>query len=181
MLRVFFLASFYHTGEQVEAVAYDTPIPGYGTKNTNNLRLWSAKPSSEFNLESFNTGDYVAAILNKQRAETISSVLYPNDRTYQVNKYSDFKRYNVTCAYTLFNDSFFFGRGGGMMMMLITGKGASFEAATFFRVGISARYCSTIQGVWARVFRVSSAHFDTAQRHAPCDCHSRADAHFDGP
>eukprot|EP00850_Spirogloea_muscicola_P022180 SM000281S10748 [mRNA] locus=s281:23326:29383:+ [translate_table: standard] len=70
-------------GEQIEAVAYDNPIPGYGTGNTINLRLWAGRPSTEFDLQSFNTGDYVAAILTKQRAETISSVLYPDDRTYQ--------------------------------------------------------------------------------------------------
>jgi starch phosphorylase len=73
----------WHAGEEVLAVAYDTPVPGWKTPNTNNLRLWSAKPAREFDLESFNTGDYVAAILAKQRAETISSVLYPDDRTYQ--------------------------------------------------------------------------------------------------
>ena len=55
----------------------------FGTSNTINLRLWSAKPSKEFDLEAFNTGDYVKSILNKQRAETISSVLYPDDRTYE--------------------------------------------------------------------------------------------------
>ena len=71
------------SGEEVTAVAYDTPIPGWNTPNTINLRLWSAKPSREFDLESFNTGDYVQAILAKQRAETISAVLYPDDRTYQ--------------------------------------------------------------------------------------------------
>lgn len=70
-------------GETVEAVAYDNPIPGYLTNNTINLRLWAAKPSGEFDLQSFNTGDYVTAILSKQRAEAISSVLYPDDRTYQ--------------------------------------------------------------------------------------------------
>jgi starch phosphorylase len=69
--------------EIIEAVAYDNPIPGFGTENTTNLRLWGAKPAEDFDLESFNTGDYVAAILNKQRAETISAVLYPDDRTYQ--------------------------------------------------------------------------------------------------
>ena len=69
--------------EAVLAVAYDNPIPGWNTPNTINLRLWSAKPSMEFDLESFNTGDYVQAILAKQRAETISAVLYPDDRTYQ--------------------------------------------------------------------------------------------------
>ena len=48
-------------GEEVSAVAYDNPIPGWNTPNTINLRLWSAKPSREFDLESFNTGDYVQA------------------------------------------------------------------------------------------------------------------------
>eukprot|EP00897_Mesotaenium_endlicherianum_P009552 jgi/Mesen1/8625/ME000050S08033 len=79
-------------GEQVQAVAHDNPIPGYGTANTINLRLWAGKPSTEFDLQSFNTGDYVTAILSndlcsggarRQRAEAISSVLYPDDRTYQ--------------------------------------------------------------------------------------------------
>lgn len=63
--------------------AYDTPIPGFKTKNTINLRLWAAKPDREFDLQAFNTGDYVQAILSKQRAETLSSVLYPDDRTYE--------------------------------------------------------------------------------------------------
>ncbi len=44
---------------QVTAVAYDNPIPGFGTRNCINLRLWAAKPSREFDLEAFNTGDYV--------------------------------------------------------------------------------------------------------------------------
>ncbi|KAI8031451.1 Glycogen phosphorylase 1 [Camellia lanceoleosa] len=44
-------------GETVEAVAYDNPIPGYGTRNTINLRLWAAKPSNQYDLESFNTGE----------------------------------------------------------------------------------------------------------------------------
>ena len=44
---------------QVTAVAYDNPIPGFKTDNTINLRLWAAKPDREFDLEAFNTGDYV--------------------------------------------------------------------------------------------------------------------------
>ena len=44
---------------QVTAVAYDNPIPGYNTNNTINLRLWAAKPDTEFDLEAFNTGDYI--------------------------------------------------------------------------------------------------------------------------
>ncbi len=41
------------------AIAYDNPIPGFHTRNTINLRLWAAKPGQEFDLEAFNTGDYV--------------------------------------------------------------------------------------------------------------------------
>ncbi|KAJ4977024.1 hypothetical protein NE237_002130 [Protea cynaroides] len=70
-------------GEMVEAVAYDNPIPGYGTRNTINLRLWAAKPSGQDDMESYNTGDYINAIVNRQKAETISCVLYPDDRSYQ--------------------------------------------------------------------------------------------------
>lgn len=68
-------------GEQVMALAYDTPIPGFQTNNTMNLRLWEAKPMNEFDLDAFNTGAYVDAIMEKQRAEAISAVLYPNDNT----------------------------------------------------------------------------------------------------
>ncbi len=46
---------------QVTAIAYDNPIPGFATANTINLRLWAAKPGQEFDLEAFNTGDYVQA------------------------------------------------------------------------------------------------------------------------
>lgn len=73
----------WNPGESVTAVAYDCPIPGFATDNTNNLRLWAAKPDREFDLQAFNTGDYVQAILSRQRAETLSSVLYPDDRTYE--------------------------------------------------------------------------------------------------
>ncbi|XP_022878119.1 glycogen phosphorylase 1-like isoform X2 [Olea europaea var. sylvestris] len=70
-------------GETVEAVAYDNPIPGYGTRNAINLRLWAAKPSGQYDLESYNTGDYINAVVNRQKAEIISNVLYPDDRSYQ--------------------------------------------------------------------------------------------------
>ena len=73
----------WNAGETVTAVAFDNPIPGYRTNNTINLRLWASRPDREFDLEAFNTGDYVQAILARQRAETLSSVLYPDDRTYQ--------------------------------------------------------------------------------------------------
>ncbi|KAA0057014.1 glycogen phosphorylase 1-like [Cucumis melo var. makuwa] len=68
---------------QIEAVAYDNPIPGYGTRNTITLRLWAAKPSNQHDMEAYNTGDYIDAVVNRQRAETISSILYPDDRSHQ--------------------------------------------------------------------------------------------------
>ncbi|KAJ5554020.1 hypothetical protein N7513_003979 [Penicillium frequentans] len=73
-------ANSWENGEVVQAVAYDVPIPGYGTKTTNNLRLWSSKASTgEFDFQKFNAGDYESAVADQQRAETISAVLYPND------------------------------------------------------------------------------------------------------
>lgn len=66
-------------GERVLAVAVDFPIPGFNTTNTNNLRLWNAKPTNEFDFTKFNSGDYQQSVLEQQKAESITSVLYPND------------------------------------------------------------------------------------------------------
>ncbi len=63
----------------VNAVAYDTPIPGYRVNNVNLLRLWSAEAVDSFDFEEFNTGDYFGAVEEKIKAENISKVLYPND------------------------------------------------------------------------------------------------------
>lgn len=68
-------------GEIIRAVAYDSPIPGYDTYNTLNLRLWNAQPAKEFDLSSFSRGDYYGAVAEKEGSEKISSVLYPNDST----------------------------------------------------------------------------------------------------
>ena len=66
-------------GEVVMAMAYDVPIPGYKTDTVNSLRLWAAKSTREFNLESFNAGDYLSAVQDKSISESLSKVLYPND------------------------------------------------------------------------------------------------------
>jgi starch phosphorylase len=71
----------WESGEVVLAMAYDTPIPGYNTWNTNNLRLWRSRPCNEFRFEQFNQGNYFGAISERQSAEYITSVLYPNDST----------------------------------------------------------------------------------------------------
>jgi len=65
--------------QQVLGMPYDTPIAGYGTGSVNTLRLWRARASSEFDLRVFNDGDYEKAVLDKNRSETISKVLYPSD------------------------------------------------------------------------------------------------------
>jgi starch phosphorylase len=62
-------------------VPYDTPVAGYGTKTVNFLRLWASKASQEFDLAAFNKGGYVDAVEEKVLGETISKVLYPNDKT----------------------------------------------------------------------------------------------------
>ncbi|KAM5581260.1 alpha-1,4 glucan phosphorylase L isozyme, chloroplastic/amyloplastic [Rosa sericea] len=67
-------------GEDIEAVAYDVPIPGYKTKTTINLRLWSTKaPSEDFDLYSFNSGEHTKACEALANAEKICYVLYPGD------------------------------------------------------------------------------------------------------
>ncbi|KAK9750693.1 hypothetical protein RND81_02G214300 [Saponaria officinalis] len=69
-------------GEDIKAVAYDVPIPGYKTKNTINLRLWSTKlPSQDFDLHAFNAGDHAKAYEPLTNAEKICYVLYPGDES----------------------------------------------------------------------------------------------------
>jgi glycogen phosphorylase len=65
----------------VLGVPYDIPIAGYGTKTVNFLRLWASKATEEFDLATFNRGGYVEAVREKAVGESISKVLYPNDKT----------------------------------------------------------------------------------------------------
>ena len=65
--------------QRVRAVPYDMPIIGYDTKNINTLRLWQAEPIEEFDFKAFNNQEYIEALAEKNRAEDISRVLYPND------------------------------------------------------------------------------------------------------
>jgi glycogen phosphorylase len=67
--------------DEVYAMAYDYPVPGYRNDTVNTLRLWSAKSSRDFNLDYFNSGDYIKAVEDKSSSETISKVLYPDDQT----------------------------------------------------------------------------------------------------
>jgi starch phosphorylase len=65
----------------VLAMAYDTLIPGGAVRAVNTLRLWSATASTEIDLDSFNRGNYTAAVEEKNRSENVSRVLYPDDST----------------------------------------------------------------------------------------------------
>jgi len=63
----------------VLAVPYDTPVPGYRNDTINTLRLWKAAATDEFDLGEFNAGSYPEAVAEKNDAEHITMVLYPND------------------------------------------------------------------------------------------------------
>ena len=63
----------------VMAMACDMLVPGYQNDHVINMRLWRAKASRELDLKFFNAGDYVSAVQNKVKSETISKVLYPSD------------------------------------------------------------------------------------------------------
>lgn len=67
---------------KVQAVAYDTPIPGYGNGIVNNLRLWKAESDSTLDLKSFNQGEYIDAVRDNQLEQNITRVLYPNDKMF---------------------------------------------------------------------------------------------------
>ncbi|MDH0449519.1 glycogen/starch/alpha-glucan phosphorylase [Shewanella sp. GD04112] len=65
--------------QDVLAVAYDMPVPGYRNGRVNSLRLWKAEATDDFDLAEFNQGDYTEAVACKNLAEQITMVLYPND------------------------------------------------------------------------------------------------------
>ncbi|MDD5435866.1 MAG: glycogen/starch/alpha-glucan family phosphorylase, partial [Nitrospira sp.] len=67
-------------GDEVMAMAYDYPVPGFNNKTVNTLRLWAAKSTRDFDLEYFNSGDYIRAVQDKNSSENISKVLYPSDQ-----------------------------------------------------------------------------------------------------
>ncbi len=67
--------------EEVMAMAFDTPIPGRGNDVVNNMRLWTAKATRDFNLRLFNEGNYIQAVEDKNASENLSKVLYPDDTT----------------------------------------------------------------------------------------------------
>ena len=68
-------------GQRVLAVAYDTPVVGWGGRHVNTLRLWAAQSGNLIDLEAFNRGDYMHAVQDQVLSQAITRVLYPNDAT----------------------------------------------------------------------------------------------------
>jgi len=79
---------------------YDTPIPGFRNNVVNTLRLWSAKAENHFHLKIFNDGDYMNAVMDRNLAENITRVLYPNDNVF-VGKELRLKQQYFLAAATL--------------------------------------------------------------------------------
>jgi glycogen phosphorylase len=84
--------------EDVMAMAFDTPVPGYDTSTVNNMRLWSAKASRDFNLKYFNEGNYIKAVAEKNESENLSKVLYPDDTTEMGRELRLKQQYFFVCA-----------------------------------------------------------------------------------
>lgn len=84
----------------VFAMPYDSPVPGYQNNIVNTMRLWSAKSPVEFNLKFFNDGDYIQAVLDRNLAENITRVLYPNDNLFE-GKELRLKQEYFMCSATL--------------------------------------------------------------------------------
>jgi starch phosphorylase len=84
--------------DDVMAMAFDTPIPGYGTATVNNMRLWAAKATRDFELRYFNEGNYVRAVEDKNESENLSKVLYPDDTTAMGRELRLKQQYFFVCA-----------------------------------------------------------------------------------
>uniref|UniRef100_A0A4W4GDV4 Alpha-1,4 glucan phosphorylase n=1 Tax=Electrophorus electricus TaxID=8005 RepID=A0A4W4GDV4_ELEEL len=82
----------------VLAMPYDTPIPGYMNNTVNTMRLWSARAPNDFSLRDFNVGDYIQAVLDRNLAENISRVLYPNDNFFEGKELRLKQEYFVVAA-----------------------------------------------------------------------------------
>uniref|UniRef100_A0A8C6X6L1 Alpha-1,4 glucan phosphorylase n=1 Tax=Naja naja TaxID=35670 RepID=A0A8C6X6L1_NAJNA len=82
----------------VLALPYDTPVPGYRNNTVNTMRLWSARAPNEFNLKDFNVGGYIQAVLDRNLAENISRVLYPNDNFFEGKELRLKQEYFVVAA-----------------------------------------------------------------------------------
>ena len=95
----------YHHTVKVEfpdhtvlAVPYDVPVIGYGTDNINTLRLWQCEAEEELDFNAFNNQEYLRALDQKNKAEDITRVLYPNDSTYEGKRLRIKQQYVLSSA-----------------------------------------------------------------------------------
>ena len=82
----------------VLAVPYDVPVIGYGTNNINTLRLWQCEAEEELDFNAFNDQDYLRALAQKNKAEDITRVLYPNDSTWEGKRLRIKQQYVLSSA-----------------------------------------------------------------------------------
>jgi len=82
----------------VLAVPYDVPVIGYGTDNINTLRLWQCEAEEELDFNAFNDQDYLRALSQKNKAEDITRVLYPNDSTWEGKRLRIKQQYVLSSA-----------------------------------------------------------------------------------
>ena len=80
------------------AVPYDVPVIGYGTHNINTLRLWQCEAEEELDFNAFNDQDYLRALDQKNKAEDITRVLYPNDSTWEGKRLRIKQQYVLSSA-----------------------------------------------------------------------------------
>ncbi len=84
--------------QTVLAVPYDVPVIGYGTQNINTLRLWQCEAEEELDFNAFNDQDYLRALTQKNKAEDITRVLYPNDSTWEGKRLRIKQQYVLSSA-----------------------------------------------------------------------------------
>ena len=82
----------------VLAVPYDVPVIGYGTENIGTLRLWQCEAEEELDFNAFNNQDYMRALTQKNKAEDITRVLYPNDSTWEGKRLRIKQQYVLSSA-----------------------------------------------------------------------------------
>ena len=82
----------------VLAVPYDVPVIGYGTQNIGTLRLWQCEAEEELDFGAFNDQDYLRALTQKNKAEDITRVLYPNDSTWEGKRLRIKQQYVLSSA-----------------------------------------------------------------------------------
>jgi len=73
---------FWVDTNDIIGIPYDTPIVGFGGKTVNTLRLWDSRSAEQFDFQEFNQGNYYNSVDEDVQAETLTTVLYPNDAIY---------------------------------------------------------------------------------------------------